>query len=410
MVWSIRASTSSNIGLVGTEEVYHATFALGVDGGIMVTASHNPREYNGMKFTRAQARPISSDTGLFDIEKMVRAWLQSGAPRAGARRRVPPRLPEAAAGHDHERRTCAPLSLSTCSRYIDPAALRPLKVVVNPGNGGAGPVIDLLEPHLPLQFVKINDTPDGTFPLGVPNPLLPENRAVTSRAVLEAGADLGIAWDGDFDRCFFFDEKGEFVDGYYLVGLLAQRALKRHPGRQHHPRPAAGVEHHRGGGAGGRHAGGLQERPRVHQGEDAPGGRRLRRRDVGAPLLPRVLVLRLGHDPVAAGGGGHQRGRTARSRRCWPSASPAIPVSGEINLTLSDPAGGARGHPGPLRRRRAGRRRDRRPEHRVSERGASTCASSNTEPVVRLNVETRADQELLKAKTDEIIAVLESAK
>ena len=190
------------------------------------------------------------------------------------------------------------------------AALRPLKVMVNPGNGGAGPVVDMLGPHLPLRLVKINETPDGAFPLGVPNPLLPENRAASSKAVLEAGADLGVAWDGDFDRCFFFDEKGEFVDGYYLVGLLAQRALRRHPGANiiHDPRLVWNTD--RAGAGGGRHAGGMQERARLHQGEDAGGGRGLRRGDVGAPLLPRVLLLRFGDDPVPASGGSHQRGRT----------------------------------------------------------------------------------------------------
>jgi phosphomannomutase/phosphoglucomutase len=216
-----------DIGLVGTEEVYHATFSLGVDGGIMVTASHNPREYNGMKFTREQARPISSDTGLFDIEERVRVALRGG-----------PQPAVAARPGSIERKDVRPAFIEHLLTYIDPAALRPLKVVVNPGNGGAGPVIDMIERHLPLQFVKINDEPDGTFPVGVPNPLLPENRAITSQAVLEGGADMGIAWDGDFDRCFFFDEKGAFVDGYYLVGLLAQQALKRHPGATiiHDPR------------------------------------------------------------------------------------------------------------------------------------------------------------------------------
>jgi phosphomannomutase len=221
-----------DIGLVGTEEVYYATFALGVDGGVMVTASHNPREYNGMKFTRSQARPISSDTGLMEMEEMVRSTLKAGGPEAGEGKG-----PDGRPG-TVEHLDTRPRFVEHILTYIDAAALRPLKLVVNPGNGGAGPVIAMLEPHLPLQLVKINEKPDGSFPLGVPNPLLPENRAITSQAVVDAGADLGIAWDGDFDRCFFFDEKGEFVDGYYLVGLLAQRALKRHPGANiiHDPR------------------------------------------------------------------------------------------------------------------------------------------------------------------------------
>ncbi|MBC7293770.1 MAG: phosphomannomutase, partial [Thermoleophilia bacterium] len=213
--------------------VYFATFSLGLDGGVMITASHNPRDYNGMKFTREEARPISADTGLREMEAYVLARLAGTGPEAqrggvggtGGRGRV-------------ERVDLRPRYIEHLLTYIDPVKLKPLKVVVNAGNGCAGPVIDLLEPHLPLRFVKVYHEPDGSFPHGVPNPLLPENREATAAAVLKEHADLGIAWDGDFDRCFFFDEKGRFVEGYYLVGLLAQRALRRHPGGRiiHDPR------------------------------------------------------------------------------------------------------------------------------------------------------------------------------
>lgn len=211
-----------DIGLCGTEEVYFQTFHRGVAGGIMVTASHNPMDYNGMKLVREGARPISGDTGLRDIERLVEIGNFADSAQPG---RV---------SVDHDKSAYIQHLLG----YIDASALRPLKVVVNAGNGCAGPVIDLLAPHLPFEFVKVNHGPDGTFPNGIPNPLLPENRSATADAVRQHGADLGLAWDGDFDRCFFFDANGEFVEGYYIVGLLAAQILEKNPGAKiiHDPR------------------------------------------------------------------------------------------------------------------------------------------------------------------------------
>lgn len=211
-----------DIGLCGTEEIYFHTFHRGVDGGVMVTASHNPKGYNGMKLVRQGARPISGDSGLFAIrDRMV-----SGAFP------TPPNTGRTSFDPDKS------AYIAHLLTYVDPAALRPLKIVADPGNGGAGPIIRLLEQHLPFEFILIRDTPDGHFPNGVPNPLLPENRAATARAVVEHGADLGIAWDGDFDRCFLFDATGRFIEGYYLVGLLAEAMLASHPGATviHDPR------------------------------------------------------------------------------------------------------------------------------------------------------------------------------
>ncbi|HYB66439.1 MAG TPA: phosphomannomutase CpsG, partial [Steroidobacteraceae bacterium] len=212
-----------DIGLWGTEGSYFATFAEHLDGGIMVTASHNPPDYNGMKFVREGSRPISADTGLQDM----RAMIESG------------RLPPKAAKPGTER----PLDiraqyLDHLLSYVEPGKLRKLKVVVNAGNGGAGLIIDQLEPRLPFEFIKLNNKPDGTFPNGVPNPMLEENRAPTADLVRRSGADVGIAWDGDYDRCFFFDETGQFIEGYYLVGLLAEVFLKQEPGARivHDPR------------------------------------------------------------------------------------------------------------------------------------------------------------------------------
>jgi phosphomannomutase len=391
-----------NIGLVGTEEVYHATFALGVGGGIMVTASHNPREYNGMKFTRAQARPISSDTGLFDIEEMVRNAMSAGSWGAVASG------PVAEKPGSIEHIDMRPSFVQHLLTYVDPGALRPLKVLVNPGNGGAGAVIDMLQPHLPLQFVKINERPDGTFPLGVPNPLLPENQAATTRAVLETGADLGIAWDGDFDRCFFFDENGEFVDGYYLVGLLAQRALKRHPGANiiHDPRLVWNTEELV------RQAGGIPVlcksghafiKEKMRAVDAAYGGemsahhyfREFSYCDSG--MIPWLQVV----EAICEAGRPFSEMLAERIAR--------FPVSGEINLTLTDPSRAIEA----VRERYAGSSLGVDETDGLSIEYPSwrfNVRMSNTEPVVRLNVETRADKDLLQTKTAELIAVLESAR
>ncbi|MCK5363427.1 MAG: phosphomannomutase, partial [Gammaproteobacteria bacterium] len=211
-----------DIGLGGTEMVYFATTHLEADGGIMVTASHNPADYNGLKLVREQARPISADTGLSDISALAEQDERRAAAEEGAR--TPIDIFDDYIAH----------MLS----YVNIARLKPLKLVVNAGNGGAGIAVDGLEPHLPFEFIKVHHEPDGTFPNGIPNPLLPENRDATIAAIKEHGADLGIAWDGDFDRCFLFDENGGFVDGYYIVGLLAESMLSMHPGAKiiHDPR------------------------------------------------------------------------------------------------------------------------------------------------------------------------------
>ncbi|MGA2193404.1 MAG: phosphomannomutase, partial [Nitrospirota bacterium] len=200
-----------DIGLCGTEQVYFSTFHLNAGGGVMVTASHNPADYNGMKFVREQSKPISGDTGLKDIEALVGTLsLQKASPPSPA-----------------EKIDTSHAYIEHVISYIDPLSLPPYKVVVNPGNGCAGPIIDMLGARLPVRFVKVNFEPDGSFPNGVPNPLLPENRDATSKAVINSGADIGLAWDGDFDRCFFFDENGKFIEGSYIVGLLAEALLKK---------------------------------------------------------------------------------------------------------------------------------------------------------------------------------------
>ena len=207
-----------DLGQCGTEMIYFATAHLKTDGGMMITASHNPKDYNGMKLVRSEARPISADTGLKDLAELVAA------------EDFETRVPKAEKQGTYKKVDIVPSYVDHLLSYINVKSLLPLKIVANPGNGGAGPIVKELAKHLPCQFIMINDTPDGTFPNGVPNPLLPENRAATSEAVKKNGADLGIAWDGDFDRCFFFDENGRFIEGYYLVGLFAQYFLQKHPG------------------------------------------------------------------------------------------------------------------------------------------------------------------------------------
>lgn len=213
-----------DIGLCGTEEIYFATAYLKVSGGIMVTASHNPIDYNGMKMVRENSRPISGDSGLFEIQKIAEEedFPEVGNASRGSYRRI----------------SCSDAYIDHLLTYIDQTKLRPLKIVVNAGNGTAGPVLDALQSYLPFELIKVNHEPDGSFPHGIPNPLLPENRQQTAAAVRAHSADFGLAWDGDFDRCFLFDHEGQFIEGYYIVGLLAEAFLRKYPGEKiiHDPR------------------------------------------------------------------------------------------------------------------------------------------------------------------------------
>ncbi len=212
-----------DLGLCGTEQVYFAAFHLQLGGGIMITASHNPVDYNGLKFVRESAKPLSADSGLVDIRHIAEEESFSPATRKGSI--IPTDLSDDYVDH-------------LLGYITDVDKLKPLKIVVNSGNGMAGPVIDLLEKGLPFEFIKIQHEPDGNFPNGIPNPLLPEGRGATIDAIKQHGADLGVAWDGDFDRCFLFDHNGRFIEGYYLVGLLGVQMLQQNPGERivHDPR------------------------------------------------------------------------------------------------------------------------------------------------------------------------------
>ena len=198
-----------DIGECGTENVYYATGELKSCGGVMVTASHNPSDYNGFKIVSENAKPISSETGLLDIRKIAESDKRLISESRG----------------NLEQRDLNQSYVKKVLSFIDPDSLSKLKVVMNPGNGGAGVYAEYISKNMPIEIIKLNFDPDSSFPNGIPNPMIEENRASTSQAVIDNKADLGIAWDGDFDRCFFFDEKGNFIEGYYLVGLLAKSFL-----------------------------------------------------------------------------------------------------------------------------------------------------------------------------------------
>ncbi|WP_026225147.1 phosphomannomutase/phosphoglucomutase [Teredinibacter turnerae] len=374
-----------HIGQVGTEEVYFGTFHLNADGGICVTASHNPMDYNGMKLVRENSKPISGDTGLNDIKAMAEAGEFKDATRKG----------------QLEHRNLREVYVSHLLEYVDTKQLKPMKIVCNAGNGGAGAVVDALEPHLPFEFIKVHHQPDGAFPNGIPNPLLPERRDATITAVKESGADLGIAWDGDFDRCFFFDEKGNFIEGYYVVGLLAEAFIQKYPGAKivHDPRLTWNtIDIVQAGG--GRpvmsktgHAF-IKEKMRA---EDAVYGGEMSAHhyfrdfaycDNGS--IPWLLVTEL----LCVTGKSLSELVADRMAK--------YPCSGEINNTVNDPR----------------KIIDSIEKHYASSAlavektdGLSMSFSewrlnirmSSTEPVLRLNVESRADTALMESKTRELL-------
>jgi phosphomannomutase/phosphomannomutase/phosphoglucomutase len=381
-----------DIGICGTEEVYFGTADLHVDGGIMVTASHNPANYNGMKFVGMGARPIGSDSGLREIERIVTARALQKTRPAGSKRQV----------------SIRPRYIEHILGYVETASLKPLKAVVNGGNGCAGPLIDLLERQLPIEFVKIMCEPDGSFPNGVPNPLLPENRESTSRAVIESGADLGIAWDGDFDRCFMFDENGEFVEGYYLVGLLAQTILSDSGQGErivHDPRLIWNTEEivtRAGGVPVMSRTGHVFIKEVMRQADAVYGGEMSGHhyfRDFfycDSGMIPWLLVCQL----ISRSG--------LTLSEMVDDCKNAYPVSGEINRVVDNP--------------------DKviaRIEEQFMTPGCKmdytdglsmsfgdyrfNVRKSNTEPVLRLNVESHGDQALLEKKTSELLQLIEGA-
>jgi phosphomannomutase len=379
-----------DIGICGTEGVYFATFDGGYDGGIMVTASHNPPDYNGMKFVREQSKPISGDNGLKDIREFAERGEFPAPAHAGTRRSV------------DTMQTYVAHLLS----YVDTAKLKPLKIVVNAGNGGAGLIIDELEPTLPFRFIKLHHEPDGRFPNGIPNPMLEENRAPTAEAIRRHGADFGIAWDGDYDRCFFFDEKGGFIEGYYIVGLLASVLLRGHAGGKvvHDPRltwntlevvkASGGVPVLSKSG----HAF-IKERMRevdgVYGGEMSAHHYFQRFAYCDSGMIPWLIVAQILSES------GQALSALVNER------IGLFPVSGELNYRVPD----AKATIAAFEARYA-------PHALVLDRtdGVSfefadwrfNLRSSNTEPLIRLNVEARGSVDLMRAKTQELLSLLES--
>jgi len=390
-----------DIGMVGTEEIYFATTQLGVDGGIEVTASHNPIDYNGMKLVREESKPISGDTGLKAIQQMAeqQPWLNGAASD---------KLQAASKGSLQKRDLKAEYVEHILS-YIVLDNLKPLKLVVNSGNGVAGPVVDVIEQQfakagVPVEFIKVHHQPDATFPNGIPNPLLPENRADTAEAVKAHGADMGIAWDGDFDRCFLFDETGAFIEGYYIVGLLAEAFLQKQPGAKiiYDPRLTWNTQEvvtAAGGEPVMSKTGHAFIKERMRQEDAIYGGEMSAHhyfRDFGycdSGMIPWLLVAEL----LCVKG---QKLSEMVSERI-----AAFPSSGEINSKLADPQAA-------IERVLAAYQGDALNVDYTDGIGLEfadwrfNLRTSNTEPVVRLNVESRADVALMQQKTEEILALL----
>lgn len=390
----------TDIGMCGTEEIYYAAANQPFDAGIMITGSHNPADENGFKLVKAGAIPISGDSGLSALRDRVGELLQ---------RQTAPNAPAdaSAASVASFRAEYLRWLLKYCGvADLGPAAGgKPLKVVADAGNGCAGLVLRELARDLPFEFVCRQMEPDGTFPHGVPNPLLPERRAATADAVREAGADLGVAWDGDFDRCFFYDGEGNFIEGYYCIGLLAQELLRRFPGgKVVHDTRVYWNTREVVLAAGGRPVMGktghafMKERMRA---EDAVYGGEMSAhhyfRDFAycdSGMLPWLLVASLLH-------------RTGRPlAELVAERMAAYPCSGEINRRVRDA-------PALMKLTR-----DRYAEKALYEDSVDgvnlefadwrfNLRMSNTEPLLRLNVETRGNRALLEDRTQEILHFLQ---
>jgi phosphomannomutase len=412
----------SDLGMTGTEEIYFATKHLKVDGGIEVTASHNPIDYNGMKLVKTDSKPISGDTGLFAIQDIAQQYaddLVEARLTAYSKNRASSQeflkgqgsISVSLLEQSGKYRQISTMAdyVEHIMTYIDVNKVTPLKLVVNAGNGAAGDALDAIQAafvkmNVPIEFIKVHHTPDGSFPNGIPNPLLPESRADTANAVIENKADMGIAWDGDFDRCFLFDESGEFVEGYYIVGLLAQAFLDKDPGAKiiYDPRVFWNTEDivSSAGGVPIKSKTGhafIKERMRA---DDAVYGGEMSAhhyfRDFAycdSGMIPWVLVAEL------LCTSGKPLSQLVKERIA------AFPSSGEINSLLEDPDAAIS-----------------RIIHKYQGDALVTdetdgigfefadwrfnLRKSNTEPVIRLNVESRANIPLMQQKTEELLKLI----
>ena len=377
-----------DIGLCGTEMIYYAVPHFQADGGVMITASHNPPEYNGMKFVRKNSVPVGYDSGLNVVEKMILAD------------DVDPWGPHDPGKIEHQ--DIMKHFMIHLKKFYDAHKIKPLTVVVNAGNGCAGLSLNAIEPDLPIKMIKIFNNPDPDFPNGVPNPLLIENRNSTIDAVIKNKADLGVAWDGDYDRCFFFDEKGNFIEGYYIVGLLAKSILRKHPGENivHDPRliwNTLEVVNLAGGKAVESVSGHAFIKQKMREVNAVYGGemsahhyfRENAYSDSG--MIPFLLILQLMSE------------ENKKLSELVEEMISKYPCSGEINTTTPNPA--------EKIKEVESKYKDGKHDH-VD--GLSVeypnwrfnLRMSNTEPILRLNVESKGDKKLMEEKTEELLKII----
>ena len=385
-------SSVIDIAQCGTEMVYFATSHLNADGGIMITASHNPKQYNGMKFVRAKSRPISGDTGLNDIRDLV------------ASKEYTKSNNNSLYTEKSKRYDIYPEYADHIVSYVDKNALKPLKIVANAGNGVAGKMINAIKDKVPFKFVEMFFTPDGNFPNGVPNPLLVENRDLTAKAVVENKSDIGVAWDGDADRCFLFDGDGNFIEGYYIVGLLAQVFLKKVPGAKiiHDPRliwNTIDIVTSNGGTPIMSKTGHAFIKERMAKEDAIYGGEMSAHhyfRDFSycdSGMLPWLLIAEL------LSSTGKSLGQFVKD------AEAKFPISGEINSEVKDAKAAVNA---VYEAFKGGAISEDRTDgiSLVFDNWRFNLRCSNTEPVVRLNVESKGDKALVAEKTKQILEIL----
>ena len=376
-----------NIGLCGTEMIYYSTPYFDADGGIMITASHNPAEYNGMKFVKRDSVPFGYDSGLNEVESMIlKNELGEISSKKGS----------------IEVKDVMKDFIKHLKKFYDPDKIKPFKVVVNAGNGCAGLSLNEIEPQLPIKMIKLFNEPDPEFPNGIPNPLLIENRKPTIDAVLKNNADLGVAWDGDYDRCFFFDENGNFIEGYYIVGLLAKSILKKHPGEKivHDPRliwntldivnKSEGIAVQSKSG----HAFIKQKMREVNSiyGGEMSAHHYFRENSYSdSGMIPFLLIMQL---------------MSEENKTLGDLVEEMIanyPCSGEINSTISDPSGKIK----EIEKLYTGGKVDKTDGLSVEyDDWRFNLRMSNTEPIIRLNVESKGDVLLMEEKTKELLEVI----
>ncbi len=376
-----------NIGLCGTEMIYFSTPYLDADGGIMITASHNPPEYNGMKFVKRESVPVGYDSGLNIIEEMI---LKNDFGERNQKKGSVEKLDVMEA------------FINNLTKFYDPTKIKPLKVVVNAGNGCAGLSLDAIESRLPIKMIKVFNEPNSEFPNGVPNPLLIENRKPTIDAVLKNNANLGVAWDGDYDRCFFFDEKGSFIEGYYIVGLLAKSILKKFPGERivHDPRLVWNtldvVE--KGKGIAVQSKSGhafikqkMREVNSIYGGEMSAHHYFRDNAYSDSGMIPFLLIMQL------------MSKEDKTLSELVEEMIATYPCSGEINSTIADPAGKIK----EIEKLYTGGKVEKTDGLSVEyDEWRFNLRISNTEPIIRLNVESKGDVLLMEEKTKELLNII----